>query len=163
MHLLAKLGKPAKSFAWQLLHLSLCDLPYWAAWAARYNTWLLIELTPKGVVFSFVLFSFHLPYLNRYVWVHGTRAVQRSSSAGVRPVCLGWHPVVSAVRCAAHASLYILVHSYPWHTFPAPWSQCSCMNATVDAAWLAGLVVLSDPWTHALSTTQWKLLVLLYG
>jgi len=25
-------------------------------WAARYNTWLLIKLTPKGVVFSF-LFS----------------------------------------------------------------------------------------------------------
>ncbi len=23
-------------------------------WAARYNTWLLIELTPKGVVFSFL-------------------------------------------------------------------------------------------------------------
>ena len=26
------------------------------AWAARYNTWLLIELTPKGIVFSFFLF-----------------------------------------------------------------------------------------------------------
>ncbi len=25
-------------------------------WAARYNTWLLIELTPKGVVFSFLFF-----------------------------------------------------------------------------------------------------------
>ncbi len=25
-------------------------------WAARYNTWLLIELTPKGVVFSLLLF-----------------------------------------------------------------------------------------------------------
>ncbi len=24
------------------------------SWAARYNTWLLIKLTPKGVVFSFV-------------------------------------------------------------------------------------------------------------
>ncbi len=23
-------------------------------WAARYNTWLLIKLTPKGVVFSFL-------------------------------------------------------------------------------------------------------------
>ena len=27
-------------------------------WAARYNTWLLIKLTPKGVVFSFRFFSF---------------------------------------------------------------------------------------------------------
>ncbi len=26
-------------------------------WAARYNTWLLIKLTPKGVVFSFFSFS----------------------------------------------------------------------------------------------------------
>ena len=37
------------------------------------------------------------------------------------------------------------------------------MNAAVDAAWLAGLMVLSNPWTHALSTTQWKLLVLFYN
>jgi len=29
-----------------------------ALWAARYNTWLLIKLTPKGVVFSFLFFSF---------------------------------------------------------------------------------------------------------
>jgi len=27
------------------------------AWAARYNTWLVIKLTPKGVVFSFLFFS----------------------------------------------------------------------------------------------------------
>ena len=27
-------------------------------WAARYNTWLLIKLTPNGVVFSFLFFSF---------------------------------------------------------------------------------------------------------
>jgi hypothetical protein len=27
---------------------------YCQAWAARYNTWLLIKLTPKGVVFSFL-------------------------------------------------------------------------------------------------------------
>ena len=27
-------------------------------WAARYNTWLLIKLTPKGIVFSFLFFSF---------------------------------------------------------------------------------------------------------
>ena len=26
-------------------------------WAARYNTWHLIKLTPKGVVFSFLFFS----------------------------------------------------------------------------------------------------------
>jgi len=26
------------------------------AWAARYNTWLLMKLTPKGVVFSFLFF-----------------------------------------------------------------------------------------------------------
>ena len=27
----------------------------WRIWAARYNTWLLIQLTPKGVVFSFLM------------------------------------------------------------------------------------------------------------
>ncbi len=27
------------------------------AWAARYNTWFLIKLTPKGVVFFFLFFS----------------------------------------------------------------------------------------------------------
>ncbi len=32
----------------------------WLAWAARYNTWLLIKLTPKGVVFPFLaVASFH--------------------------------------------------------------------------------------------------------
>jgi hypothetical protein len=29
-----------------------------SSWAARYNTWLLIKLTPKGVVFYFIVFSF---------------------------------------------------------------------------------------------------------
>ena len=29
------------------------------AWAARYNTWLLIKLTPKGVVFSFLFCNEH--------------------------------------------------------------------------------------------------------
>jgi len=33
-----------------------CLLP----WAAQYNTWLLIKLTPKGIVFSFLFFSFLL-------------------------------------------------------------------------------------------------------
>ena len=32
-------------------------------WAARYNTWLLIKLTPKGVVFSFFLFFSFLFFL----------------------------------------------------------------------------------------------------
>ncbi len=36
-----------------LVHTNVPDL-----WAARYNTWLLITLTPKGVVFSFLVFSF---------------------------------------------------------------------------------------------------------
>ncbi len=30
-------------------------------WAARYDTWLLIELTPKGVVFSLQFFSLVMP------------------------------------------------------------------------------------------------------
>ncbi len=30
-------------------------------WAARYNTWLLIKLTPKGIVFLFFFFSAGLP------------------------------------------------------------------------------------------------------
>ena len=36
------------------------------SWAARYNTWLLIKLTPKGIVFSFLFlflfFSFKVPH-----------------------------------------------------------------------------------------------------
>ena len=28
------------------------------SWAARYTTWVLIKLTPKGLVFSFLCFSF---------------------------------------------------------------------------------------------------------
>ncbi len=30
-------------------------------WAAQYNTWLLIKLTPKGVVFSFLFFLHKIP------------------------------------------------------------------------------------------------------
>ena len=30
-----------------------------APWAAQYNTWLLIKLTPKGVVFSFLFNAMH--------------------------------------------------------------------------------------------------------
>ncbi len=28
------------------------------AWAAQYNTWILIKLTPKGIVFALLFFSF---------------------------------------------------------------------------------------------------------
>ena len=36
-------------------------------WAARYNTWLLIKLTPKDGVFSF-LFLFFLHFLLSLAW-----------------------------------------------------------------------------------------------
>ena len=39
-------------------HCDLATLSDWMTWAARYNTGLLIKLTPKGVVFSFLFFSF---------------------------------------------------------------------------------------------------------
>ncbi len=32
-------------------------------WAAQYNTWLLIELTPKGVVFSFSFLFLQVSWL----------------------------------------------------------------------------------------------------
>ncbi len=44
----------------EAVHLMTClceavlPVGYVWCWAARYNTWLLIELTPKGVVFSFL-------------------------------------------------------------------------------------------------------------
>ena len=37
---------------------AVCDRVSGMVWAARYNTWLLIKLTPKGVVFSSLFFSF---------------------------------------------------------------------------------------------------------
>ena len=40
------------------MHVSNECMPMHGLWAARYNTWLLIELTPKGVVFSFLV-CFH--------------------------------------------------------------------------------------------------------
>ena len=40
-----------------------CHMMYvCCTWAARYNTWLLIKLTPKGVVFPFLFFVFFLPF-----------------------------------------------------------------------------------------------------
>ncbi len=40
----------------QMLH-AYAYLNWNRLWAARYNTWLLTKLTPKGVVFSFLFFS----------------------------------------------------------------------------------------------------------
>ncbi len=37
-----------------LMSAALCQHLFWAA---RYNTWLLMKLTPKGVVFSFLFLS----------------------------------------------------------------------------------------------------------
>ncbi len=40
---------------WRGLHQFYCQVYVLTdLWAARYNTWLLITLTPKGVVFSFL-------------------------------------------------------------------------------------------------------------
>ena len=41
-----------------LVQPSCCLCKGCSSWEARYNTWLLIKLTPKGVVFSFLFFSF---------------------------------------------------------------------------------------------------------
>ena len=35
------------------------DMFHWYTWAARYNTWLLIRLTQKGVVFSVLFFHWY--------------------------------------------------------------------------------------------------------
>ena len=34
-------------------------------WAARYNTWLLIEVTPKGIVFYFLCFLCNVACLSK--------------------------------------------------------------------------------------------------
>ena len=44
-------------------------------WAARYDTWLLIELTLKGVVFFFVSFSFTISVMASPCWVQPQPAV----------------------------------------------------------------------------------------
>ncbi len=44
----------ASSVAWRGVLTQTCCLP---AWAAPYDTWLLIQLMPKGAVFSFHFFS----------------------------------------------------------------------------------------------------------
>ncbi len=38
------------------LQLPSASLPL-VVWAAQYTTWILVELTPKGVVFAFLFFS----------------------------------------------------------------------------------------------------------
>ncbi len=45
------------------------------SWAARYNTWLLTKLTPKGVVFSILSFCFYLLWLQlEYQFITGQAA-----------------------------------------------------------------------------------------
>ncbi len=51
-------GYSRTSLCWtHRLRLDCSLLQVTTSWAARYNTWLLIKLTPKGVVFSFLFFS----------------------------------------------------------------------------------------------------------
>ena len=45
--------------AYNVVHITTIVTSY--LWAARYNNWLLNKLTPKGVVFSFLFFSYQLP------------------------------------------------------------------------------------------------------
>ena len=67
---------------------------YWWPWAARYNTWLLIKLTPKSVVFSFsFLFSTddHADYKSRVHLLSDLRwNLQAHMLANLKPVDLGW-------------------------------------------------------------------------
>ena len=68
-------------------------------WAARYNTWLFIKLTPKGVVFSFLFFS--MPW----------------SKAGIV-----WHaaaPCPHLSRLEYHSSLWHLCCVGVWPLQPA--------------------------------------------
>ncbi len=44
---------------------ALVDISLCVCWAARYDTWLLIELTLKGAVFSFLF-----PYVGECALVH---------------------------------------------------------------------------------------------
>ena len=39
-----------------------------APWAARYNTWLLIKLTPKGIVFSFLFLFYATAQASHTLW-----------------------------------------------------------------------------------------------
>ncbi len=61
-------------------------------WAARYNTWLLIKLTPKGVVFSFLFLFLEIAAL---------------------PLALLWQSLV--MNCTEHQHVHQAIQSarYP--------------------------------------------------
>ena len=63
MHLLC----PASATSGTIMHIS---RGFWAAW---YNTWLLVKLTPTGVAFSFLLFSILV------VWMQSLQKQTRQS------------------------------------------------------------------------------------
>ncbi len=61
-------------------------------WAARYNIWLLIKLTSKGVVFSFLLFSIcfcsqHHSWFAPVTDLLGTACLDHSHTASKLPWC----------------------------------------------------------------------------
>ena len=62
-----------------------------ASWAALYNAWLLIKLTPKGAVFSFLFFSLTPAYVLR-------RTVGPSS---LGHCCVGSDSVGNSIWCGA--------------------------------------------------------------
>jgi len=78
-------------------------------WAARYNTWLLIKLTPKGVVFSFLVtceFVHACVHIWVRIWIYIPRAVVFLASIHLHEqlaldVCgwMKWHHFKHAHLC----------------------------------------------------------------
>ncbi len=83
------------------------------AWVARYNTWLLIEMTPKGIVFSFLFYlhpdsyTFKIRYakcpllwLTEHVMMSHADKLLYCQLYGQEAVCAGNRPTrLAAPQC----------------------------------------------------------------
>ncbi len=72
-------------------------------WAARYNTWLLIKLTPKGVVLSFLFSPAECGHA-RHVLPNGDGSWEVVMDHGVHQ-----HQVHHSLHIGSHAKVLIVV------------------------------------------------------
>jgi len=122
------------------------------AWAAQYNTWILIKLTPKGIVFSllfcsflffsFLFFSFLFLFLQSPVLLTYGNVLQESSSS-TRAVSKarrvwGSRGREAPIACSARGNIFNNLQSSTRVSLIARpgWHQSLKFGAQLGFAWL---------------------------
>ena len=125
--------KVQTSLTINLLQLPSASLPL-LVWAARYTTWILIEVTPKGLVFSFLFCQWWSQLFSLFSKSYGFRTVElwcRQQAHGTCPALL-WGLQTSCLR-ATCSNCALCKHHIDdescWPLVPCVTMTCNIKNA----------------------------------